>query len=144
MIGVTVTALVLIPCLVWLQETTLGLLCRHFDTCRSSRARTVQAVLAIILLHTIEIVAFGGAFHLLVNLAGIGALSGNFHDDLKGCIYYSFVNFTTLGSGELTPHGPLRFLTGIEALTGFVFITWSASFLYKQTTFTDQQARRRD
>jgi hypothetical protein len=138
MIVVALTILVLIPCLVGLQESTLKYLSRSLASGKSPRTETAKSVLGIILLHTVEVIAFGIAFHLLVNLAGIGELSGNFHGELKDCIYYSFVNFTTLGSGELTPYGPIRFLTGIEALTGFVFITWSASFLYKQTTYTSE------
>jgi hypothetical protein len=35
-----------------------------------------------------------------------------------------------LGYGDLNPLGSLRFLAGLEALLGFVLITWSASFLY--------------
>ena len=45
-------------------------------------------------------------------------------------IAFSFTTFTTLGFGDIVPHGDLRFLTGIESLTGLVLITWTASFLY--------------
>jgi hypothetical protein len=38
--------------------------------------------------------------------------------------------YTTLGFGDIVPVGPVRFLTSVEALTGFVLITWSASFTY--------------
>ena len=38
--------------------------------------------------------------------------------------------FTTVGFGDIVPTGPLRLLAGMEALTGFVLITWTASFLY--------------
>ncbi|MCA9451483.1 MAG: two pore domain potassium channel family protein, partial [Nitrospira sp.] len=48
------------------------------------------------------------------------------------CVYYSFVTHTTLGFGDLIPTGPLRFLTGIESLTGLVLITWTASCIYLQ------------
>lgn len=40
------------------------------------------------------------------------------------------VTYTTLGFGDLAPVGPLRFLAGTMARTGFVLITWSASFTY--------------
>ena len=46
------------------------------------------------------------------------------------CVYFSFTTFTTLGFGDIHPLGPIRFLTGIEALTGLVLITWTASFLF--------------
>ena len=55
-------------------------------------------------------------------------LSG--HGILLDCAYLSFVTFTTLGYGEIVAQGYLRYLTGVEALTGFILITWSASFLF--------------
>jgi hypothetical protein len=32
--------------------------------------------------------------------------------------------------GDVTVSGPIRFVCGTEGLTGFILITWSASFLY--------------
>ena len=43
--------------------------------------------------------------------------------------YFSLVNFTTLGRGDLNPDGHLRFITGIEAFHGFLMITASGSFM---------------
>ena len=40
------------------------------------------------------------------------------------------MTYTTVGFGDLAPVGAVRFLSGTEALTGFVLITWSASFTY--------------
>lgn len=45
-------------------------------------------------------------------------------------VYFSVVVYTTLGLGDLVPEGAIRFLTGTEALTGSVLITWSASFTF--------------
>jgi hypothetical protein len=52
------------------------------------------------------------------------------HAALLDAVYLSAVTFTTVGFGDLAPTGPIRFLCGTEALTGFILITWSASFLY--------------
>jgi hypothetical protein len=49
---------------------------------------------------------------------------------LLDCVYLSFITFTTVGYGDLVAHGYLRYLTGIEALTGLILITWSASFMF--------------
>ena len=49
-------------------------------------------------------------------------------------VYMSAVTFTTVGFGDLAPVGPIRFLAGTLALTGFVLITWSASFTYLEMT----------
>jgi hypothetical protein len=63
-----------------------------------------------------------------------GTLEGNFDGSLWDCAYFSFTTFTTLGFGDIQPTGDLRFLTGLESLTGLVLITWTASFLYLEMT----------
>jgi hypothetical protein len=40
------------------------------------------------------------------------------------------VTFTTVGFGEMWPLGAIGFLCAVEALAGFVLITWSAAFTY--------------
>lgn len=59
-----------------------------------------------------------------------GRLVGEFTYELQDCVYHSFVIYTTLGFGDITPIGLLRFLTGIESLTGLILIPWTASFMY--------------
>ena len=44
--------------------------------------------------------------------------------------FFSFTTPTALGFGDIEPTGNLRYLTGIESLTGLVLITWTASFLF--------------
>jgi len=67
----------------------------------------------------------------MINTPGWGALHGEYFDgSLLDCIYFSFTVFTTLGFGDIFPEGNLRYLIGIESLTGLVLITWTASFLY--------------
>ncbi|MFT4711984.1 MAG: hypothetical protein ACJAVI_003833 [Candidatus Azotimanducaceae bacterium] len=61
---------------------------------------------------------------------GWGYFEGNFTGKLFDCVYFSLTTFTTLGFGDITPQGSIRYLTGIEPLTGLVLITWTASFLY--------------
>jgi hypothetical protein len=62
----------------------------------------------------------------------MGTLTGNVSGGgtLLDCSYFSFVTFTTVGYGDIVATGPVRYLTGMQALTGFVLITWSASFLF--------------
>jgi len=64
------------------------------------------------------------------NAEGWGELTGNFNGSLLDCVYFSSTVFSTVGFGDIVPMGDLRFLTGIESLTGLVLITWSASFLF--------------
>lgn len=41
------------------------------------------------------------------------------------CLYFSAETFTTLGYGDVVPHGDLRLLAGIEALNGLLLIGWT-------------------
>jgi hypothetical protein len=53
------------------------------------------------------------------------------HDiGLLDCVYRSAVCYTTLGLGDVAPVGNIRFLTGMESLTGFMLIGCSVSFTY--------------
>ena len=89
-------------------------------------------MLGAMLAHVIEIWVFGVGYCYLTEFDQLGSLVGDFAPTLGDCGYYSFVTYTTLGFGDLIPKGPIRFLTGMEALTGFLLITWTASFMYIQ------------
>ena len=51
---------------------------------------------------------------------------------MQDCVYYSFITYTSLGFGDIIPTDYLRFITGIEGLTGLLLIAWTASFVYVQ------------
>jgi uncharacterized membrane protein len=94
------------------------------------RYRVLLGVFIILLAHVIEVWLFALSYFLMINIDGYGALAGNFNQSLLDCVYFSFTNYTTLGFGDIEPTGHIRFLTGLESLTGLVMITWSASFLF--------------
>lgn len=94
------------------------------------RSRIVIGVLGAIIAHCIEIWIFGAAYYFMNIAEGWGTLAGNFSGSLLDCVYFSFTVFTTVGFGDIEPSGDIRFLTGIESLTGLVLIAWTASFLY--------------
>ncbi len=94
------------------------------------RFRIVLVVCGALLAHALEVWVFAFAFYFMHRADGWGQLVGNFDGSLLDCVYFSFTTFTTLGFGDIEPIGALRFLTGIEGLTGLVLITWSASFLF--------------
>jgi hypothetical protein len=94
------------------------------------RFRIVLGVFVALTAHAVEVWVFAIAFFLMHRTAGWGKLEGNFDGSLMDCAYFSFTTFSTLGTGDIAPHGDLRFLVGLEALTGFVLITWTASFLF--------------
>jgi len=94
------------------------------------RYRIVVGVFSALLAHAIEIWVFALTYFFMHKSDQWGSLSGNFSGGLMDCAYFSFTSFTTLGIGDITPHGDIRYLTGMESLTGLVLITWTASFLY--------------
>ena len=94
------------------------------------RFRIVAGVFGALIAHTIEIWLFSLAYYLIPNVQGWGHLEGNFDGSLMDCVYFSYTIFTTLGFGDIEPHGHIRHLVGLESLTGLLLITWTASFLY--------------
>jgi hypothetical protein len=52
--------------------------------------------------------------------------------------YFSLINITTLGLGDIYPTGHLRALAGIESLTGFLLISCTAQFVF--STMKKQEA----
>jgi hypothetical protein len=61
---------------------------------------------------------------------GLGTVAGEFSGSAVDYFYFSATTYSTLGVGDLFPTGAIRLVAGIEALTGFVLIGWSASFTY--------------
>jgi hypothetical protein len=92
--------------------------------------RIVFGVFGALVAHAIEIWIFALVYYEMHNSTGWGSLVGNFDGSLLDCGYFSFTVFTTLGFGDIEPLGNLRYLIGVESLTGLVLITWTASFLY--------------
>lgn len=94
------------------------------------RRKVLLGVYGVILLHVVEIWLFGSSLWLLLKVPDTGAILGTSRAPFLDAIYLSSITFSTVGFGDLAPVGPVRFLSGTEALTGFILITWSASFLY--------------
>ncbi len=98
------------------------------------RLRVIIGVFGTICAHVVEVWMFGIAFYLMNHYGDFGYLAGNFDGSLIDCVYFSFTNYTTVGYGDIAPFGQLRFLSGLEAITGLSLITWSASFMFMEMT----------
>ncbi|MDA1370607.1 MAG: potassium channel family protein [Proteobacteria bacterium] len=98
------------------------------------RLRVIIGVFGTICAHVTEVWMFGIAFYLMNKYGDFGYLAGNFDGSLIDCVYFSFMNYTTVGYGDIVPFGQLRFLSGLEAITGLSLITWSASFMFMEMT----------
>jgi hypothetical protein len=94
------------------------------------RTKVLYAIFSIIALHVLEIWIFGTTIWALLLWPATGSLHGPAAADFLECVYLSATTFSTVGFGDIAPVGAIRFLSGTEALTGFVLITWSASFTY--------------
>lgn len=94
------------------------------------RLRVIIGVFGTLVGHIIEIWMFGIAYFLMINYGDFGSLQGNFDGSLLDHVYFSFTTYTSLGIGDIEPQGDIRFLAGLEALTGLALITWSASFMF--------------
>ena len=93
------------------------------------RVKVLYGIASVLALHVVEIWIFGLITWALLRWPEFGSLRPA-AQHLFDVIYFSAVTFTTVGYGDLAPVGPIRFLSGTEALTGFVLLTWSASFTY--------------
>ncbi|NIN35150.1 MAG: two pore domain potassium channel family protein [Gammaproteobacteria bacterium] len=94
------------------------------------RFRVVIGIFGSLIAHIIEIWIFAIGYYLMIHSGKFGTLTGNISHTILDCAYFSFVTYTSLGIGDIVPEGNIRFVTGLEALTGLVLITWSASFLF--------------
>jgi len=94
------------------------------------RYRLVLGVFGALLAHVVEVLLFGATYLLMHRHEGLGYLEGRLDITLPDCIYFSFTTYTTLGYGDIEPFGGIRYLAGVESLTGLVLITWTASFLF--------------
>jgi len=127
---VFVTALT-VALAVLLHYEGLRLISASLNRLTSVRRRKVLfGVYAVVLLHVAEIWLFGTSLWALLQIPEAGGLTGTASANLFEVVYLSANTFTTVGFGDVVPVGAVRFLCGTEALTGFILITWSASFLY--------------
>lgn len=99
-----------------------------------ARFRTLIGVFVALFAHVIEVCIFAVAYYYMDAMPGWGMLRGDYDGTLYSSVYFSFATYTTLGMGDIVPHGDIRFLVALESLAGFVLITWTASFLYLEMT----------
>jgi len=94
------------------------------------RARLLVILFATFSGHLLEISFYALAYFFLKDHFDLGNFGGKFVDNFPSYLYFSAETYTTIGLGDIYPLGPLRLITGIEALNGLLLIGWSASFTY--------------
>ena len=109
------------------------------------RQRVIFLILVIMLTHAVEIWMFAlGYAALLLPTERFGSIVGDTSIvAILDFAYFSGTVYTTVGFGDLIPYGAIRFMVGMEALTGLVMITWSASFTFleMQRDWPDERGR---
>ncbi len=97
---------------------------------RLNRAAKAQlALVGLSIAHLIEAAVYAAGF-CLGEQWRLGGFSGGDTSDAMSVFYFSLVNYTSLGLGDIYPTGHLRFLAGLESLNGFLLISCSAAMLY--------------
>jgi hypothetical protein len=66
---------------------------------------------------------------MALSVQGIGQI---LHADqtLLNYLYLSVSAYSTVGFGDVAPDGAARLMAGVEAVVGFMMITWSASLTF--------------
>jgi hypothetical protein len=80
----------------------------------------VATVLVLMLAHTIEIVVWA------LSYAMVGAAP-----DGSDLLYFAFVNYTTLGYGDVTPVKAWQLLGPMAAMNGILMFGWSTAVLFE-------------
>jgi hypothetical protein len=94
------------------------------------RRKVLYGIFGVLFLHVLEIWIFGAASWILLSVETTGGVAGTHQPGILDAVYLAAMTYSTVGFGDLAPVGPIRFMFGTMALTGFVLITWSASFTF--------------
>jgi hypothetical protein len=94
------------------------------------RLQLVFVIIGAFAAHFIEITLYGLAYYLLATAFDVGSMGDPGPLPFTRCLYFSAETYTTLGYGDVLPHGDLRLLAGLEALNGMLLIGWTASYTY--------------
>jgi hypothetical protein len=80
----------------------------------------IPTVLVLMLTHAIEVVVWGISYWL-VDAAPVGT----------DRVYFAFVNYTTLGYGDVVPVVRWRLLGPITAMNGVLLFGWSTAVIFE-------------
>ncbi|MBM3604965.1 MAG: hypothetical protein FJX25_09455 [Alphaproteobacteria bacterium] len=89
----------------------------------------ITVFIGLLAIHLAEILFFAGVYHALLSWTEMGKLQ-ELDRSWTGLIYFSGINFTTLGYTQIEAAGPLRLINMTQSLGGFMILTWSATFIY--------------
>lgn len=111
---------------------TLGQLLRCLppkDEPHSHFLRSFSVLIILVAAHVVEILWFALGLYSAGEKLDLGRLTGFSGNGFMDYFYHSAATYTTLGLSQV-PTDHLRFITAMEALTGIIILTWSATFFY--------------
>jgi hypothetical protein len=97
---------------------------------RREMAIMVATVSVLLLAHTLEVAVWSGAY-LLIELAP--------RDQV---FYFAFVNYTTLGYGDIVPPANWRLIGPITAMSGVLLFGWSTAVIFEVLRTTAGSLRK--
>lgn len=105
---------------------------RVMPSVRVARNGSIAVLFAgLLTLHVLEILAFAVVYAVLTSIDGFGRVADFLEPSFADHVYYSGIVFTTLGYTDLDATGPIRMITMLQALGGFMVLTWSATVIYR-------------
>lgn len=121
---------------VWIHLCFLALARALLPSGPADFFRLSGAYLIVLASHLLIAALFAIGFQVATEL-GLGGFKKHIPENWMDVFYFSLINITTLGLGDIYPTGHLRAITGIESLTGFLLISCTAQFVF--TTMNKQR-----
>jgi len=79
-----------------------------------------STVCVLMAAHTLEVMIWA----VIYRTAGVVPAGSDF-------LYFAFVNYTTLGYGDIIPAAPWRLLGPVAAMTGILLFGWSTAVIFE-------------
>lgn len=97
---------------------------------RNSPMAVLYTFWGLFVLHLSEVALGAMVIGLILSFPELGSLDQPYGSTPAGLLYLSGINFSTLGYTQMITSGPLRLFIMLQALSGFMLITWSATLVY--------------
>ena len=123
--------LLLLVCTTVIHYEVLRLLTACLAAMRvQAQLKLIAVIVGAFCAHAVEILLYGAAYYLLDTWLDAGSMGESVPLTFARCLYFSAETYTSLGYGDVLPHGDLRLLAGMEALNGLLLIGWTTSYTY--------------
>ncbi|MDR6870776.1 hypothetical protein J2Y55_001784 [Bosea sp. BE125] len=124
------SALCALACMLVHYELLRLLSCSASKLSIAPRQRIIYVVAGALGSHVVQITLFALMLWGLSVSARAQIFGAGIPGSFKQSLYVSFESYAALGSNETFLYGPLRLFTGLEGLSGLVFIGWTSAFTY--------------